>query len=492
MNNELVTILNYMEKDRGIDREILIQAVEYALQTAARRNLGSDEDVRIEIDRETCDIKAFSERLVVDSARPGEGEISLSRARKVKSDAQVDDMVEVEVTPSNFGRIAAQAAKQAILQKIRQAERDMVYEEYKDRVGDIVSGAVRQFNRSDIIVDLGRAEAVIPSKERVPTEEYQVGDRIRGYVIDVQKSTSGPGVILSRSHPNFVMKLFELEVSEIVDGVVEVKGIAREPGYRTKIAVVSHDEKVDPVGACVGMRGIRVKNIVRELSGEKIDIIRWSDDVKTYVTNALSPAKLLKVTIDENMSNLVHVVADVEQLSLAIGKRGQNVRLMATGAIDRKKIDCGEYDVRCIVGGMLLQKRDLVAWEPDKLTYPTKVKPTAEQLEDLRVAWITAKHVKSNTITLVKGKKIVGVGAGQMNRVESGIIAFKQAGAEAKGCAMGSDAFFPFPDNVVNAAKAGVACVVQPGGSVKDDEVIAEADKAGIAMVFTGKRHFKH
>ena len=329
MNNELVTILNYMEKDRGIDREILIQAVEYALQTAARRNLGSDEDVRIEIDRETCDIKAFSERLVVDSARPGEGEISLSRARKVKSDAQVDDMVEVEVTPSNFGRIAAQAAKQAILQKIRQAERDMVYEEYKDRVGDIVSGAVRQFNRSDIIVDLGRAEAVIPSKERVPTEEYQVGDRIRGYVIDVQKSTSGPGVILSRSHPNFVMKLFELEVSEIVDGVVEVKGIAREPGYRTKIAVVSHDEKVDPVGACVGMRGIRVKNIVRELSGEKIDIIRWSDDVKTYVTNALSPAKLLKVTIDENMSNLVHVVADVEQLSLAIGKRGQNVRLTA-------------------------------------------------------------------------------------------------------------------------------------------------------------------
>ena len=329
MNTELQTILNYMEKDRGIDREILLEAVEYALQTAARKNYGEGDDLRVEIDRDTCEIRAFSNSEVVDAARPLTGQVSLAKARQIKPDASIGDRVEVEVTPTNFGRIAAQTAKQAILQKIRQAERDIVFEEYKDRLGDIVTGSVRQFNRSDIIVDLGRAEAIIPSKERVPTEEYQIGDRIRGYVLEMQADAQGPAVVLSRSHPNFVHKLFELEVSEITDGVVEIKGIAREPGYRTKIAVVSNDEKVDPVGACVGMRGMRVKNIVRELSGEKIDIIRWSDDPKTYVTNALSPAKLQKVEIDEETPGLIHVIADSEQLSLAIGKRGQNVRLTA-------------------------------------------------------------------------------------------------------------------------------------------------------------------
>lgn len=329
MNNELQTILTYMEKERGLDREVLIQAVEFALQSASRKNIGIEPEVKVRIDRKTLDIKAFSQAVVVDSASPKEGEVSLSDARKVNPAAAVGDSIEIEIKPKNLGRIAAQTAKQAIMQKIRQAERDIVFEEYKDRVGDIVSGSVRQFNRSDIIVDLGRAEALLPSRERVPIEEYQVGDRIRAYVLEVQQNTAGPGITLSRSHPDFVKALFKLEVSEIADRVVEIKGIAREPGYRTKIAVVSHDEKVDPVGACVGMRGIRVKNIVRELSGEKIDIIRWSDDIKTYVTNALSPAKLLKVSIDENRPNVVSVVADPEQLSLAIGKRGQNVRLTA-------------------------------------------------------------------------------------------------------------------------------------------------------------------
>jgi N utilization substance protein A len=328
MNTELQTILSYMEKDRGIDREILIEAVEFALQTAARKNYGENQDLRVEIDRESCDIKTYSTMRVVETS-PGEGELALEKARKINPDVALDDTIEIEVTPTNFGRIAAQTAKQAILQKIRQAERDIVFDEYKDRTGDIVSGSVRQFNRSDIIVDLGRAEAIIPAKERVPTEEYQIGDRIRGYVLDVQPNALGPAIVLSRSHPNFVLKLFELEVSEIADKVVEVKGIAREPGYRTKIAVISNEEKVDPVGACVGMRGMRVKNIVRELSGEKIDIIRWSEDTKTYVTNALSPAKLRKVDIDEEQPGLIHVVADAEQLSLAIGKRGQNVRLTA-------------------------------------------------------------------------------------------------------------------------------------------------------------------
>jgi N utilization substance protein A len=253
----------------------------------------------------------------------------LSKDRKIKPDAEMGETMEIEVKPSRMGSIEEKTDKQAIIQRIRQAEREIVYDEYKDRVGDIVSGSVRQFNRSDIIVDMGRGEAVLPARERVPTEEYQVGDRIRAYIQKVQNNTAGPSVILSRSHPDFVRRLFELEVSEIADNIVEIKGIAREPGYRTKIAVVSHDEKVDPVGACVGMRGIRVKNIVRELSGEKIDIIRWSEDTKTYVTNALSPAKLSKVTINPDEPNTVQVVADAEQLSLAIGKRGQNVRLTA-------------------------------------------------------------------------------------------------------------------------------------------------------------------
>ena len=329
MNNELLAILNYMEKERGIDREVLIQAVEFALQTAARKSVQTSRDLRVEIDRETYDIRAFAKVIVVDASGAGADEITLAKAREIDPEIVVGEEIEIEATPSNFGRIAAQTAKQAILQKIRQAERDIVYDEYKDRVGAIVSGAVRQFNRSDIVVDLGRGEAILPARERVPTEEYQVGDRVRAYVLAVQNNTTGASITLSRSHPDFVRRLFELEVSEIADGVVEIKGIAREPGYRTKIAVISHDAKVDPVGACVGMRGIRVKNIVRELSGEKIDIIRWSEDIKTYATNALSPAKLAAVSFDETQPNLIHVVADADQLSLAIGKRGQNVRLTA-------------------------------------------------------------------------------------------------------------------------------------------------------------------
>ena len=330
MNSELAAILNYMEKERGIERETLIEAVEFAMQSAAHKMPGASEaEIRIHIDRETYEIRAFATVEVAEAGTSEYEDIALVEARKLKADVEIGEMIEVEVDTKHLGRIAAQTAKQAIIQKIRQAEREIVYEEYKDRVGDIITGSVRQFNRSDIIVDLGRGEALMPARERVPTEEYQVGDRIRGYVLSVESNAAGPAIILSRSHPDFVRALFQLEVSEINDNVVEIKGIAREPGYRTKIAVVSHDEKVDPVGACVGMRGIRVKNIVRELSGEKIDIIRWSDDVKTYVANALSPAKLLKVSIDTAVPELVHVVADTEQLSLAIGKRGQNVRLTA-------------------------------------------------------------------------------------------------------------------------------------------------------------------
>jgi N utilization substance protein A len=328
MNNELIAVLDYMERERGLDRNTLLRAVESALLSASKKSFGPTKDLRIEINDKTCDIRAFAMLTVAEKVNSPSEEILLTQARRYKPEAQVGDQVEVEVTPKNFGRIAAQTAKQAILHRIRQAEKDMVFEEYKNRPGDIVSGLVRRFDRSDVIIDLGRAEAVMPARERVPTEEYQIGDRIRAFIAGVEKTVQGPEIILSRSHPDFVRRLFELEVSEIADGTVAIKGIAREAGFRTKIAVLSNDDKVDPVGACVGMRGIRVKNIVRELSGEKIDIVRWNDDVKMFVQNALAPAKLIRVNVDE-AAHTVHVIVDPEQLSLAIGKKGQNARLTA-------------------------------------------------------------------------------------------------------------------------------------------------------------------
>ena len=328
MNPDLKAIFEYMERERGIDRETLIKAVSSALLSASRKSISPAKDLRIEIDPETCDIKAIARVRVVEKVRNPHDEISLKEARRIRPDAQLGDMVDVEVTPKDFGRIAAQTAKQAIMQKIRQAEKDRIYQEYKDRVGDIVSGVVRGFDRSDVVVDLGRGEAVMPARERVPTEEYQVGDRIRAMILKVEKQPGGTVIILSRSHPDFVRKLFELEVTEIADGTVEIKGIAREPGYRSKVAVFSHDPRVDPIGACVGMRGMRVKNIVRELSGEKVDVVRWSEDIRAFVTNALEPARLIRVEADEE-TRTVNIKVDPDQLSLAIGRRGQNARLTA-------------------------------------------------------------------------------------------------------------------------------------------------------------------
>jgi N utilization substance protein A len=346
MNSELQAIFNYMERDRGIERETLIVAVEQAIQAAARKSVTAERDLRIEIDRTTFDILAFSDRLIVEEVENDKREISLEDAQDIEAGAEMGDIVEVKVESRNLGRIAAQTAKQAIMQKIKQAERDIVFDEYKDRIGDIVSGTVRQFHRSDIVVDLGRAEGTLGSRERVPTEEYQVGDRIRAYIVSVHNNAAGPSILLSRSHPDFVRRLFELEVSEIADELVQIKTLAREAGFRTKIAVISNDPKIDPVGACVGMRGMRVKNIVRELSGEKIDIIRWSEDLKVYVTNALSPAKLNKVEItDVNGEQVIQVTVDADQLSLAIGKRGQNVRLSAKLVGCKVNIQKDEKDI---------------------------------------------------------------------------------------------------------------------------------------------------
>jgi N utilization substance protein A len=328
MNSELIAALDYFEREKGIKREILIEAVSNALLSASKKSVGPARELRIDINPKSGEIRALANLLIVERVQETHDEILLSKARKIKPDAQVGETMEVEVTPKDFGRISAQTAKQAMLQRIRQAEKEMMYDEFKDRAGEIVNGTVRRFERSDVVMDLGKFEAVMPSKERVVTEDYNIGDRLRAYVVAVENGMRGPEIILSRSHPNFVRRLFELEVNEISDRTVEIRALAREAGYRTKIAVHSANEKVDPVGACVGMRGSRVKNIVRELNNEKVDIIRWHADPREFILEALKPARIKNLTlVPEKKSALIKV--DEDQLSLAIGKRGQNARLTA-------------------------------------------------------------------------------------------------------------------------------------------------------------------
>lgn len=327
MSNELIAMLDYLEREKGISRSVLIQTITDALLAASKKNFASGtRDLRIEINPKTGQIRAMAKLIVRERVENPHDEVPLHKARTIKPDAQPGDEVEMEVTPRDFGRIAAQAARQAINQRIRQIEKEMLYDEFKDRAGEIVSGIVRRFEKSDVILDLGKFEAVMPSKERVATEEYAIGDRIRAYVVAVENGPRGPEIILSRSHPNFVRRLFELEVSEIADRTVELKVIAREAGYRTKVAVYSADPKVDPVGACVGMKGARVKNIVRELNNEKVDIIRWDPDPIKFAQAALKPARITSITLDE-AKHTIRVLVAKEDLSLAIGRKGQNARL---------------------------------------------------------------------------------------------------------------------------------------------------------------------
>jgi transcription termination/antitermination protein NusA len=326
MNADFLAVLEYWEKEKGISRDVLTSAVQEALLSAAKKAVGPARELRVAIEPKTGDIRAFAKLVVSEKVISKHDQITVFDARRIKAEAQIGEEIEIEVTPTGFGRIAAQYAKQALMQQIRRAEKALIFTEFKDRVGDIISGTVRRFDRSDVIVDLGKYEALLPNRERVPTEEYQVGERIRCYVKAVEQGAHGPEIILSRADPRFVIKLFQLEVSEISDGTIEIKGIAREPGFRTKLAVWTRDEKVDPVGACVGLRGQRVKNIVRELNNEKVDIIRWSPNVREFITNALSPAKLKNFEIDEARKR-VRIITSEDQLSLAIGKRGQNARL---------------------------------------------------------------------------------------------------------------------------------------------------------------------
>ena len=330
-DNQLLTMVNYIERENGVDREIVLTAIEEAIKQAAGKNQGVTKDLRVAIDRKTITLHVY-DTMVVTNEKSGPGFISVARAQRLDPTKQEGDTIEVELPASKLGRIAAQTSRQMIMQKLRDAVRTNTFKDYKGRIGEIVSGTVTGHSHRDILVLVGRTEMVLPAKERIPTEEFAVGDTIRAIVHrvaqqDDKKSTSKPTVTLSRASGEFVRALFRLEVSEISDGVVDIISVARDPGYRSKISVRTMDEKVDPVGACVGLRGQRVRNIVRELSGEKIDIVRWSDDVKSYITQALAPAKLESVEVDPDQDNTVHVTVAPDQYSLAIGRRGQNVRL---------------------------------------------------------------------------------------------------------------------------------------------------------------------
>jgi transcription termination/antitermination protein NusA len=326
MNADFLAVLEFWEREKGISRDVLVGAVQEALLSAAKKAVGPARELRVAIDPKSGDIQAFAKLIVSEKVISKHDQISVFDARRIKPDAVVGEELEIEVTPTGFGRIASQYAKQALMQQLRRAEKALIFAEFKDRVGDIISGTVRRFDRSDVLIDLGKYEALLPNKERVPTEEYQVGERIRCFVKAVEQGPHGPEIILSRADPRFVIKLFQVEVSEINDGTIEIKGIAREPGFRTKLAVWTRDAKVDPVGACVGLRGQRVKNIVRELNNEKVDIIRWDSNIRNFITNALSPATLKSFELDEVRKRARIIVGD-DQLSLAIGKRGQNARL---------------------------------------------------------------------------------------------------------------------------------------------------------------------
>ncbi len=330
MNNELLAVLDYWEREKGIRRDVLVAAVQNMLITAARKAIGPARDMVCTVDPKTGDIHAWAKLIVSEKVISKHDQISLPDARRLKPDAQLGDEIQVEIGSEQiqqiFGRIASQYGKQTLMQEIRKAEKELILEEFKDRVGDIVPGTVRRFERSDVTIDLGRYEALLPNRERVPTEEYQVGERLRCYVKAVENTPHGPEIILSRADPQFVIKLFQLEVSEIADGTIEIRSIAREPGFRTKLAVYSRDPKVDPVGACVGLRGQRVKNIVRELNNERVDIIPWSSDLRTFVTAALNPATVKSFEVDEERQR-VRILVNADQLSQAIGKRGQNARL---------------------------------------------------------------------------------------------------------------------------------------------------------------------
>ncbi|MCR5757125.1 MAG: transcription termination factor NusA [Selenomonas sp.] len=325
---EFLETLRELSRERGIDEEFLFEAIEAALITAYKRNFGSAQNVRVTLSRDTGTYHVYAVKTVVEEAADEITEISLAQARTIRPEYEVGDVIEIEVTPANFGRVAAQTAKQVVVQRIREAERGMIYEEFQSRESDILTGLVQRVENRNVFIDLGKTEAVLTPAEQIPTETYSHGDRIKAFIVEVKKTNKGPQVVVSRTHPGLLKRLFELEVPEIQEGIVEIKSVAREPGNRSKIAVWSKDESVDPVGSCVGYRGMRVQAIVDELGSEKIDIVKWSEDPAKFIANALSPSKVVSVAVNE-AEKVSRVVVPDYQLSLAIGKEGQNARLAA-------------------------------------------------------------------------------------------------------------------------------------------------------------------
>jgi N utilization substance protein A len=328
MGKELISVIEQIGREKGIESQKIISAVEAALLTAAKKRFGAQDNIQVHIHPETGEIEVISLKKIVEQVASPRSEISIEEAKKIDQEAELGDEIGSLLEMEEFGRIAAQTAKQVIFQRVREAEWEVVYKDYSGRQGDLVNGVILGQERRNYIVDLGKTEALLPIYEQIPRENFRRGDRIRAYLLEVKKSAKGPQVILSRSHPNFVVKLFQLEVPEIAEGIVQIKSVVREPGDRTKIAVYSKDPKVDPVGACVGIRGSRVQAVVRELRGEKIDIITWTEDPRVFIGESLNPATVEKVGIDEEKKTAIAVVSD-HQLSLAIGKNGQNVRLAA-------------------------------------------------------------------------------------------------------------------------------------------------------------------
>lgn len=326
MTSELERVLEEVRRDKGLDKQILISAIEEAVLKAAKNMYGPHVNMEAHFNPELGEVELFQFKSVVEHVRNSQKEISLSEAKELDPDSEIGDSLGIKIPTSVFGRIAAQAAKQVIIQNLREAERENVYNEYKDKKGALVTGYIQRIDRGNVIVNLGKGEAVIPPQEQIPGEKYQQRDRIKAYVLDVKKNSKGPQIILSRTHPGLVIKLFELEVPEIAEGVVRIRGIAREPGSRTKIAVESNDSNVDPVGAFVGAKGSRVQSVVQELRGEKIDIVPYDENPAKFACNALSPAQISEVIVDEDAHSMEIIVED-DQLSLAIGKKGQNVRL---------------------------------------------------------------------------------------------------------------------------------------------------------------------
>lgn len=328
MNSEFINAIGDLEREKGISANILFDAIEAALITAFKKNFDSNENVRVSMDRETGDIHVYSQRKVVEEVQNPALEISQKDAKELSKKYKIDDIVEDEVTPKNFGRIAAQTAKQVVIQRIREAEREATFNQYLDKDGDIVNGIVTTLDKRGLVVNIGKTEALILSQDLIPGESFKIGDRIKAYITKVEKNLKGPQVFISRTHPGLVKRLFELEVPEIYEGIIEIVSVAREAGSRTKMAVMTKMENIDPVGSCVGQRGTRVQNIINELNGEKIDIIEWSPNFAQYIASALNPAEVLAVDVREEEKAAKVVVPD-NQLSLAIGKEGQNARLAA-------------------------------------------------------------------------------------------------------------------------------------------------------------------